>query len=115
MGDFNLPKIDWNVHSSDQEGEWLLETVGNNFLTQMVTVPTRENNILDLILSTENDLVRNISVESHMSNCDHNPIIGEIHTYTSLNSSSQKVYNYKKADFDKIREQLAKTKWGEVM
>jgi len=45
--------------------------VQDNFLTQLVKSPTREN-ILDLVLVTSPDIVKNVSVGTPFS--DHNSI-----------------------------------------
>ena len=47
--DFNFPDICWNYNIADREQSWrFLECVGDNFLTQLVSEPTRGSNILDL-------------------------------------------------------------------
>ncbi len=75
IGNFNCPNIDWNSMYGDQEGNRLVEMVEDTFLTQTVNQPTRENNILDLILVTDPDLIRNCEVGEKWSGCDHhNPL-----------------------------------------
>ncbi len=58
IGDFNCPNIDWTTLSGDQDGNRLLEMLEDVFLTQIFTQPTRENNLLDLILVSDSDLAR---------------------------------------------------------
>ncbi len=53
IGDFNCPNIDWTTLSGDQEGNRLLEMIEDAFLTQIITQPTRENNLLDLVLVSD--------------------------------------------------------------
>ncbi len=55
--DFNCLGINWNSMQGDQEFSRLLEMVEDSFLSQIVTQPTRGNNILDLVLSTATDLI----------------------------------------------------------
>ncbi len=62
IGDFNCPNVDWNLIHGDQEGNRLVEMIEDAFLTQIVTQPTRENNILDLVLVIDPDLIRNCEV-----------------------------------------------------
>ena len=56
MGDFNLPHIDWINHTrtatADLYTKSFVRRVEESFLSQHVTVPTREKSILDLILSS---------------------------------------------------------------
>ena len=62
-GDFNLPNIDWdnlsvNGHNySVQLCNTLLELVTDFGLTQIVNLPTRENNILDIFLTNRPSLI----------------------------------------------------------
>ena len=62
----------------------LLEFLNENFLTQMVTKPTWENNVLDLILTNKPQDILNIYVEDTKLSkhrfaealLGHNPISG---------------------------------------
>ncbi len=47
----------------------------DTFLTQIITQPTRENNILDLVLVTDPDLVREGRVGEKQNNYGHNLIL----------------------------------------
>ena len=53
MGDFNLSNIDWINHTptslADSYTKSFVKSVDDSFLTQHVTVSTREKSILDLI------------------------------------------------------------------
>ncbi len=48
--------------TQDQERSRLINMVEDSFLTQVVTQPTRENNILEPVLVSDPDLVRNCEV-----------------------------------------------------
>ncbi len=52
LRDFNCPKINWSNMTGDQEGNSLLEMLEDTFMTQIISQPTRENNILDLVFLT---------------------------------------------------------------
>ena len=45
MGDFNLPYIDWSLQRP--------QFIADNGLSKRVQEPTRQNNILDLVITTE--------------------------------------------------------------
>ena len=44
------------------------------FLTQHALEPTRRGNVLDLILSSQNELVDNVKVHEPLGSSDHNQI-----------------------------------------
>ena len=53
MGDFNYPDINWNMLKADNNGYKFLKLVIDCYLEQHVCLPTRVNNILNLILTNE--------------------------------------------------------------
>ena len=76
LGDFNLPEIDWeNLIPSPECGHPTfyrdcLEVLDDCLLEQMVTSPTRGQNILDLFLTTNPTLVDNVSITPGLSDND---------------------------------------------
>ena len=54
MGNFNLLHIDWSLQRPTlAPGSNLLQFIADNGLSQHVQEPTRQNNILDLVITTE--------------------------------------------------------------
>ena len=70
MGDFNT-HVDWETRDSSGENALLLEFVNDEFLTQWVREPTRGGNILDLVLTTEDDIIEDLSVGEEIGGSDH--------------------------------------------
>ena len=63
MGDFNLPNIDWTLErQTPAPGNKLIQLLADNNLTQHVHATTRQNNILDLVISTEEELIANLKI-----------------------------------------------------
>ena len=61
MGDFNLPNIDWTLERpTPAPGNKLIQLLADNNLIQHVHETTRQNNILDLVISTEEELIVNL-------------------------------------------------------
>jgi hypothetical protein len=50
----------------------MLDFVNANFLTQLINIPTRNDTILDLVLSTNPDIIYDLEIHPGMS--DHNAI-----------------------------------------
>ena len=126
MGDFNLPGINWSSshsntkqRSSSNSNTLLLEFMENNLLSQYVTQPTRQRNILDLFLTNNPNLVlQTTSEETSLS--DHN--IVSIHTTYNLMSHTKckkplfenqsfRDLNLQKANFELIISDLNSTDW----
>ena len=72
MGDFNFPHINWNTYDSDAASVSFINLVMDNYLSQYVKEPTRESNLLDLVLTSEEAMVENVEVLEHLGNSDHN-------------------------------------------
>ncbi len=104
IGDFNCPNINWNLMHGDQKGNRLVEMVEDSFLSQLVTQPTRGNNIL--VLTTNTDLVSECEVGERLSGCDHHMIRLRIRTNHQLAENKSMVPDYRHANFDRSREML---------
>ncbi|KAK3884190.1 hypothetical protein Pcinc_011535 [Petrolisthes cinctipes] len=70
MGDFNT-HVDWETREPSAENTPLLEFVNDEFLTQWVREPTRGANILDLVLTSEDDIIQDLSVNEEIGGSDH--------------------------------------------
>ena len=63
MGDFNHPNIDWTLERpTSAPGNKLIQLLADNNLRQHVHETTRQNNILDLVISTEEELIVNLKI-----------------------------------------------------
>ncbi|KAK4827614.1 LOW QUALITY PROTEIN: hypothetical protein QYF61_019539 [Mycteria americana] len=57
VGDFNLPDVCWIYNTSEsKQSRRFLERVADNFLTQLVSEPTREGALLDLFFTNREGL-----------------------------------------------------------
>jgi len=63
VGDFNLPNICWKYNRAERkQSRRFLECVGDNFLTQLVSEPTRGGASLDLLFTNREGLVGDVVV-----------------------------------------------------
>ncbi len=84
-----------------------LEFLEYNFLQQLVTEPTRENNILDLVIISQDHLINNVTVGEHLDSCDHKVIRAEINTITEVFENKTLVPNYGRFNFENLRRALS--------
>lgn len=74
----------------------------DNFMLQLVLEPTRGKNILHLVITTNEGLIRNLQVGEPFS--DHNFIVFEVKISSSKNPSHKKIYKFTKANLDRLNE-----------
>ena len=111
-GDFNAPDIDWGVPTikpSPQYGlevnEGVLNLCEEFPLIQTVMENTRNDNILDLIFTTDPDLVDHVSTTPGIS--DHAAVTCTYSHRPVLNTKPpRKVLSFKKADWDSLQQDL---------
>ena len=114
MGDFNYRNIDWNLNLAEGgEGQEFIELIDDLFLTQNVKNPTRGENILDLVLSSEPGLVDDLKIICPVANSDHNVITWQINFNTCSRGRTRETLNYNKGDYNKINEVLKDINWVE--
>ena len=75
MGDFNLGNIKWDtMQSTGVEDKKFLCLVQDNFLTQHVLEPTRATRVLDIVLSSQKELVDNVNIKEPLGSSDQHKI-----------------------------------------
>ena len=74
---------------------------------QFVTQPTREDHLLNLVLSTNPDIIENVQVVPGIS--DHGSITGQLVLPSEKPAATtlRKVYQYHRADARSINEELS--------
>ena len=59
----------------DPESEDFLKVSKDNFLKQVVMEPTRGDNILDLVLTDNGNMIRNVQVGEELGSSDHRAVV----------------------------------------
>ena len=113
LGDFNFRNIDWDQAVGTNERERLfLDTIQDNLLSQVVTEPTRGENILDLALVGDTSTVHNVTVGPKFSTSDHQIVQVKLHCpLPRINLSPRKVYLYSKGDYAALNTELSNINW----
>ncbi|CAB3991882.1 Hypothetical predicted protein, partial [Paramuricea clavata] len=108
-GDFNFPRISWSESMVIPTGEserFFYNTLSDHYLSQLIFAPTRETNVLDLIMTNIPDNVNNIEVIDPTNFnlfSDHKCILFEFQsTATPSHKLKRSVYDYNRADFEKM-------------
>eukprot|EP00116_Pleurobrachia_bachei_P017961 sb/3478223/ len=102
MGDFNLPLLKWKEGVREAIDLPLYNVLGhfvdNNSLSQMISFPTRGENILDLVLTNRPEYVLSTKCED-LGISDHE-MVTCILTYDS--TENPPIHDRVRADFDLI-------------
>lgn len=112
-GDFNLPKISWSeaavIPSGDSE-TFFCDSLTDLYFSQLIYIPTRDQNILDLLITNIPEKIANIEVTDPTQYglfSDHNYVLFD---YTGRDAFCHKinrtVYDYKRADFEGMNRAL---------
>ena len=110
-GDPNLPDIDWNINTTVGNqypkaiGEEFIELFQDHSLQQMVLEATRFNNTFDVFITNRPTLLKRLEIIPGVSDDD----IVFINTYLEVQRRKpvkRKLYLWKKANIEKIRETL---------
>ena len=110
MGDFNFPGIKWE---SDEASGNVLECIHDSFFNQHVLLPTRGDNILDLVMSNEEGLVENLTVGEPFDTSDHYVIKWEMVIQKIRNKNCNRViFDYFNVDYAQLREVSQKSDWS---
>ena len=112
IGDFNLPGVDWEAGAGHGVDIKIVQVVQEHDFTQMVDFPTHiRGGVLDLILTNMPEKVSNIAEVGRLGKSDHYLIQFDLEM-SQKNSGEKRVFrNWKKADWDNIRQGIETTVW----
>ena len=93
-----------------------LDIVQDNFLSQHVVDPTRGQNVLDLVISSEPDLITECIVEGKIGSTDHNTVIfSAAIKQRNLNERSFSRRNFWKMDVGSLLSDLKGYDWNSLL
>ena len=114
IGDFNYSDIDWQHMSALKiSSREFLETTQDCFLTQHVDFATRVESMTmpDLVLSTDDSLVLNVSDVGKIGSSDHSMLMVQVAGQLADNITMEEVLDWNKADMDKLSQELSRFDW----
>ena len=116
MGDFNHGLIQWKALEStggeDQRFQFLIQ---ESFLTQQVLEPTGGENVLDIVLSSQEELVDNVKIHEPLGNSDHNQIHFDINVKSESKNKKTNRRNFHKGNYKDMRKYLVKLDWNNML
>ena len=127
IGDFNFPNIDWPTQTCNpslgreqqESGEAFIDFIQHNMLDQVVDRPTRDQNTLDLFLTNNSRVIRNIEADkSTLSdhsivsvNLLYNMKAPSLSSTPSFEDNTFRSLDLQKADYSQINSILSEVDW----
>ena len=133
QGDLNFPNVIWSNSTiksgksteDNKSAQLLLDFMDRNFMTQLVEENTRDNkNILDVIITNNAELLHDITVEKCKITSDHDLVKCDILNLFKKPTETDAPYkpssefdrwNWNKAKWNPIREELGTVDWEQLM
>ena len=116
VGDFNFPNFDWVNQVPllfDQLHIKIFELLNDLFLTQMNQHATRNNSILDPVLTSTPDLVNDVSASEGFVDTDHWSVTFTIHLNLNRVTPRPKfALDFKKANLRELKNTLQYIRWN---
>ncbi|KAI3386713.1 hypothetical protein SNEBB_010555 [Seison nebaliae] len=106
LGDFNS-HLDWENQTAVGDSTRLLNFANDHYLHQWVTQPTRQQHILDVVFTTDDEIISSINVGETLGNSDHNLIRFCVEVPNVRKGvSPERQLNLRRADFNQLRERI---------
>ena len=97
------------------EDQKCLCLVQDNFLTQHVLEPTRATRVLDIVLSSQKELIDNVKIKEPLGSSDHNQMHFNINIKSDRTKVKQCRRDFGKGNYKEIRKSLALIDWNDKM
>ncbi|GAB0209615.1 hypothetical protein GRJ2_003427200 [Grus japonensis] len=112
MGDFNHPDICWKSNTAKHaQSRRFLQSIDDNFLTQVVEDPTRRGMLLDLVLPNKEGLVGDVKVGGSLGCNDHEMVEFRILHGRSRAISRITTLDFRRANFGLFKDLLGRIPW----
>ena len=116
VGDFNFRDIDWTSTTSSRTSNIFLDTLEDNYLQQMITEPTRNKYINDLLLCGNPSIIHNINIGNNFGNSDHKIVEVDAHLFVPwITRAKRKVYLYSKGDYTSLQFHANSLNWEQLL
>ena len=87
FGDFNLPVTVWGGTLNSHSGHELYSNILESSLYQHIHEPIRGENILDIVLSTNDNQINNVDIGPEFSTSDHKSVFFTIECNTGVHNN----------------------------
>ena len=115
LGDFNFRNINWENETFTRPIEQsFIDTINDNQLQQIIDIPTRGENILDLAFVGDASAVQDYYTLPPLGNSDHKIVAVELKCLIPrVTRAPRKVYLYSKGNYSEMDDYLGSTDWDQ--
>jgi len=118
MGGFNYRTLSWPplAHDSNVTREVIdfCDCLEENFFTQHVVECTRQDAILDLVITDEPAMIHDVVSLGTFPGSDHNALLWTLVVKTVYNESHIQMFDYSRADVEGIKSELQTVDWQKL-
>ena len=112
MGDFNYRDVNWNTSDATApNSKRIVDCLEDNFLTQHVRKATRNDSVLDLVITGEPDIIQEIDMLGRFAKNEHNLLKWSMDIMVNCKQKEQAKIDVKKANFEAIKSELNASDW----
>jgi len=113
MGDFNYPDIDWSTpYGQSQDSQQFISHIEDSHWTQHVTEGTCNGSLLDLVFTSDPDMINTVVVLDRLANSDHNILQWEVQLSPEFSAFNNPRLDYAQANYLAIHQELHETNWS---
>ncbi|PKU29906.1 rna-directed dna polymerase from mobile element jockey- hypothetical protein [Limosa lapponica baueri] len=115
-GEFDYPDICWKDNTARHaQSRRFLQSIDDNFLTQMVEEPMRRGALLDLVLTNKEGLVGDVKVGGSLGCSDHEVVEFRILCGRSRAKSSIPTLDFRRTNFGFFKDLLQVIPWDQAL
>ncbi|XP_068520926.1 uncharacterized protein [Anas acuta] len=116
MGDLNHPDVCWESYTAgSKQSRRLLECVEDNFLVQVLDKRTRREAFLDLVLTSVDDLIKEVKIGGSLGCSDHGLVEFVISRDVGLAKSKVRTLDLRRANLQLLKELVEEILWDTVL
>ena len=116
IGDFNMPKIRWDDHTSDSRARRLVETMEEENLDQLVSFPTHvKGNILDLVVTNCSNKIISVEDVGRLGKSDHCILMTEIDIAQEGKCQAEVRHVWRRANWTAMKLLLRQIRWQNIL
>ena len=113
-GDFNYPNINWKTNHHPPSCSAFLDALFEAGLQQQIDQPTRGSAILDLILVSDVNIMRELFIMEPLGKSDHCIVRADLTLNSYVPATPRLRYAFMKGDYDNFCRELEMSDWTRI-